>query len=101
MWSEYRILNLLAETSGLSPEFHDCCIRSCIAYTGKYADLTTCPFCKERRYFDESATPPRPRNQYMQYPSIPRLKSLCSSVDYMNYCDYRAYDSKIRDLSKI
>lgn len=38
-----------ARLSGFEPEASDCCVSSCIAYTGVYESETACPFCEEPR----------------------------------------------------
>jgi hypothetical protein len=49
----------------------DCCVNSCLAYTGPRAGLTQCPYthCKEKR-FDATGNP---RKQFSYLPLIPRL----------------------------
>src|SRR5690242_12206381 len=39
----------LRRTTGIEPRLIDCCYNNCIAYTGRYHDSLTCPFCEEPR----------------------------------------------------
>jgi len=41
---------LVRHLSGIVPLAHDMCINTCIAYTGPFADLETCPYCNTPRY---------------------------------------------------
>ncbi|CDO74927.1 hypothetical protein BN946_scf184706.g6 [Trametes cinnabarina] len=47
-----RMQRVVAQITGVVPLETDMCIRSCLAYTGPYADLDSCPFCptNEPRY---------------------------------------------------
>ncbi|KAH9002126.1 hypothetical protein EDB86DRAFT_2800981, partial [Lactarius hatsudake] len=36
--------------SGVVPIEHDMCVRSCVAYTGPYGELESCPRCSSPRY---------------------------------------------------
>jgi len=36
--------------TGIHPRYYDCCINSCVAYTGDRQVLTVCPVCQEPRY---------------------------------------------------
>lgn len=55
-----------------------CCIKSCIAYTGDYADEESCPYCNEPRYKPHPTVPARriPRMRFQYIPIIPRLRNL-------------------------
>lgn len=58
----------------------DCCINSCIAYTGVYKDLDTCPYleCKQPRFEDDPNNPGKQRAQcvFLYIPLIPRLLNM-------------------------
>jgi hypothetical protein len=41
---------LVKHLSGIVPLAHDMCINTCIAYTGPFSDLETCPYCNTPRY---------------------------------------------------
>ena len=87
--SEYKALKLLFDLSDLKPKIHHCCINSCIAYTGKYADLDICPFCQEPRYFDDLDVKQTPRYKYFYIPLIPQLKAIFANPTYRELCMYR------------
>ena len=42
--------------SGIVPLEHDMCTNSCVAYTGPYSNLDSCPRCAEPRYIPGSTT---------------------------------------------
>ncbi|KAL6308758.1 hypothetical protein BKA93DRAFT_815112 [Sparassis latifolia] len=44
-----QIKRQVAELSGVVPLIHDMCINSCLAYTGPFSALETCPKCGESR----------------------------------------------------
>ena len=48
--SEYITKHILGCALELSSEIYNCCIRSCMCFTGKYENDTTCPICKEPHY---------------------------------------------------
>ncbi|EIW62613.1 uncharacterized protein TRAVEDRAFT_76459, partial [Trametes versicolor FP-101664 SS1] len=75
-----------AQLSGFQPELYDCCVNSCIAYTGVYDTENLCPFCEESRW---DASGRRARNQFVYLPIIPRLKSQFANREratQMQYC---------------
>jgi hypothetical protein len=45
--SLYRARSLAEELTQLHPHSIDMCPNSCIAYTGSYADLHSCPYVKK------------------------------------------------------
>lgn len=48
--SHDRTVTLLADLTGMVHRRVDCCMNSCLAYTGQYANMTSCPHCKSERY---------------------------------------------------
>ena len=46
--SLYVITHCIAILSGIEPQWFNCCVNSCIAYTGSYQDLNECPDCSQR-----------------------------------------------------
>lgn len=61
--------------SGFVPEFYDCCLNSCCCFVAQYAEMETCPFCKELRYNADGF----PRQRFMYLPIIPRLVQFTAS----------------------
>lgn len=66
-----RLESRLQRLTGIKPQFIHCCVNSCIAYTGGYADASKCPHCKEDRYI---AGISRARKQFAFIPLVDRLK---------------------------
>lgn len=88
--SIYRTEEKLAKISGLKPQWIDCCINSCMAYTGVNAFLEQCPhtikstkqLCNQRRYFDspDKYGNPKPRRRFLYLPVEERLRSQFAKV---------------------
>jgi len=71
--SQYSAIQTLKRLTGLEERRIDCCIHSCIAFTGIYENDDTCP-CGEPRYDPAfTGTPRRPRKTFSYLPLIPRL----------------------------
>ena len=52
-----QVKQCLLWLSGVVPLEHDMCPNTCVAYTGPYEELDTCPHCPLSRYFPNSNTP--------------------------------------------
>ncbi|KAJ7575210.1 hypothetical protein C8J56DRAFT_801872 [Mycena floridula] len=50
MLSYDQVRRRVKNMTGVTPIVHDMCINSCMAYTGPFAELRRCRYCKERRY---------------------------------------------------
>jgi len=72
--SLYVICNKLAILSGITPQWYDCCVNSCIAYVNDYEDLGECPECSEPRWISGTHHQ-RPRRMFCYLPLIPRLQT--------------------------
>jgi hypothetical protein len=70
-----RRINYLA---GIQPRILDCCINSCLCYTGTYAEADQCHFCKEPRFRGDG----KARKRFTYIPLIPRLLALFRSEEY-------------------
>ncbi|KAH9174053.1 hypothetical protein EDB89DRAFT_1849365, partial [Lactarius sanguifluus] len=82
--SYYKTKRLIAELTGIESIVHDMCINSCIAYTGPFSELDSCPTCSEARYdqfrFEASSgTEKIPRQEFHTILIGPQLQAL--------YCD--------------
>ncbi|EIN08330.1 hypothetical protein PUNSTDRAFT_68401, partial [Punctularia strigosozonata HHB-11173 SS5] len=77
-------INFLA---GFKPHRYDCCINSCMAFTGPREELNQCPHCKTSRYKGDDCTP---RRRFSYLPLIPRLKSLYADPAMASKMRYRA-----------
>ncbi len=53
----------------IQPELVDCCVNSCIAYTGTFRQASMCPHCNAPRYSPSG----RPRNRFLYVPVAHRL----------------------------
>jgi hypothetical protein len=91
-----RILRL----AGWNPLRHDCCINTCIAYTGSLQRLEFCPHCKTPQRDEHGKTAP-----YLTLPLSPQIASLLAASG--KTCEVMKYNiemlesfepSKIRDI---
>ena len=79
--SYYRTNRMVSDLTGIESIVHDMCINSCLAYTGPFADLESCPTCSESRYdqfrLEVSSGRDRiPRQQFHTIPIGPQLQAL-------------------------
>jgi hypothetical protein len=83
------IMTRALHLAGLEPVFIDCCINSCMAFTGNHTKLKNCiwPKCKQPRY-DTSG---KPRKRFCYIPLIPRLKMFMASERFSKLMQYRAH----------
>lgn len=82
---------LAVHITGLTPNKVDICPRSCIAYTGEFKDLTSCPFVRDRerqpcgqaRYKATTTrrSGPSPRAQMMSLPVMATIKAMYSNFE--------------------
>ncbi|KAK0430282.1 hypothetical protein EV421DRAFT_1913079 [Armillaria borealis] len=56
--SFYKAKKLLNTVSGVAPEAHDMCIKSCVGFTGPFAGLEICPYCGEDQYTQPGSSIP-------------------------------------------
>ena len=61
----------LERISGIKRETFDCCINSCMAFTGEHKAAEKCLHCDEDRFFDETR---KPRQTWSYIPLTSRLK---------------------------
>jgi hypothetical protein len=73
-----KLRTRIGVVAGLRGTAIDCCVNSCIAYTGPYADEERCPHCPEPRYKLDPHHPGRrlARRSFQYIPIIPRLIAL-------------------------
>jgi hypothetical protein len=84
--SYYLIKKYVAELSGVCSIEHDMCINSCIAYTGPFKELQTCPECGEPR-FDPFTR--KPRQQLHTIPLGPQLQAIRRGAQSSMEANYR------------
>ncbi|KAA1466791.1 hypothetical protein DENSPDRAFT_749128, partial [Dentipellis sp. KUC8613] len=80
----------LAFLASFKPQIYDCCINSCICYTGPRKMLRECPECKEPRFNASGHS----RKHFTYLPLIPRLLAMVSSDSMASLMRYRHYVHK-------
>ncbi|KAH6901786.1 hypothetical protein BKA70DRAFT_1027687, partial [Coprinopsis sp. MPI-PUGE-AT-0042] len=80
------------------PQAFDCCINSCLCYSGARADEEECAYCHEPRWNAHG----KARKQFNYIPLIPRLQALYSNpnmINKMRYCGDHVYnEDTIEDI---
>ena len=76
--SEYIVGRILECPSKSSVEIYDCCVNSCICFTGEFELLTTCPLCGEPRHDQRR----KARNRFRY---IPRETERQRSIFFRGY----------------
>ncbi|KAG8961311.1 hypothetical protein FRC05_006248 [Tulasnella sp. 425] len=76
----------ISQLSGVRPRQYHCCRKSCCCFTGQYAKLNHCPYCREPRY-DRNGKPVKIFNYQ---PLIPRLKQWFRNPDTVTNLMYRS-----------
>jgi hypothetical protein len=75
--SYHLVKNLAAKATRVVSVLDDMCINSCQAFTGPFADCTTCSVCGEERYADSLARKgQQPRQQVCTIPLGPQIQAL-------------------------
>jgi hypothetical protein len=94
------ILTRVYFLAGIKCKFVDCCVNSCMAFTGPRASLARCLHCKKREPRYNAAGKPRKRWCYI--PLIPRLKTFLSSsamADQMLHRDRHVHEpDRMKDV---
>uniref|UniRef100_D8PTF2 Uncharacterized protein n=1 Tax=Schizophyllum commune (strain H4-8 / FGSC 9210) TaxID=578458 RepID=D8PTF2_SCHCM len=90
---------LVERISGVIPIKHDMCHNSCVAYTGPYAILETCPECGASRYdpIRLAASHGRvkvPQQTFSTMPVGPQLQALYRHPDAARAMAYRSEKTK-------
>jgi len=83
--SEYIVEKRLEVLTGLIPKHFDCCINSCMAFTGSYAYQDYCFYCNERRYNSDH----HPRRQFSYLSLVTQLQGLFSDPATVETLLYR------------
>src|SRR5260221_9687240 len=84
----------ISKLSHVTEVSYDCCPNTCCCFTGTYAGLNSCPFCKHTRYSSEAHS----YKKYKYLPIEPCIKSLYLMDRYakvLHYCSLPR-DSKIK-----
>ncbi|KAF9487455.1 hypothetical protein BDN71DRAFT_1545783, partial [Pleurotus eryngii] len=96
--SEWVVMCRIAILTGIQPEWHDCCINSCIAYTSKYIYHISCPYCGEACRSPTGAV----CRSFAYLPIMPQLRGYFMSskmIDKLQYrSNYRQQDNIVADV---
>ena len=93
----YKLKKFLGKLVPLTPILVDCCINSCVAFTGEFTSENICPECKEPRYRpNETLQISRKQAVYwsiidslkMQYKDKNRSETLCYRHNYTSTHEY-------------
>ena len=96
--SYWVILHRLAILSEIEPVWYDCCVNSCLAYTGEYEALDCCPDCNATRFNDNG----KPRRKFCYLPLIPRLQGYFQNPRMIERLSYRhSYQYDPNNISDI
>lgn len=89
--SFYCVKQLVENLSGVTSIDRDMCVNSCIGYTGPYAELDSCPHCRESRYeLGKNGQPSKkPRKQFSTIPLGPQLQALWRTPEGAQSLHYR------------
>jgi len=79
--SFHAVKQKIEEITGITSIIHDMCVNSCLAYTGPFSELSTCPYCNEPRYEAPPSESHRrknvhiPRQQFHTIPIGPQIQA--------------------------
>jgi len=82
----HQMKKRLEELSELFAESYDCCIKSCVAFTGPHAKLKACPRCRKPRYRRNG----QPMKTYRYIPLIPQLVAFFLNRELNERMRYRS-----------
>ena len=103
--SYYKIKRLVADMTGIESVVHDMCINSCMAYTGPFSELETCPICSESRYElsesqSSSGSQRKPRKKFHTIPVGPQIQALYRDPESASHAHYLR-EERARVLSEV
>ena len=75
----------MEQLAGFKTVLYDCCINSCLCYTGPYNDLDQCLYCQEPRHNADG----KPRQTFKYTPLIPRLHAAHANKACAQQMQYR------------
>lgn len=84
--TQYHIDLEITRLANLKVDKYDCCVNSCVAFTGELAGEDTCPTCRHSRF----KAPNKPHAQYSYISLIPRLQACFASPPVAQQLCYRA-----------
>jgi len=83
--SDFVANRILEQASKLSTEVYECCVNSCMCYTGEFAKLTECSICGEPR-LDKCR---KARNRFRYILIIPQLQAMYKDPKMIKLLLYR------------
>ncbi|KAF9231533.1 hypothetical protein BU15DRAFT_28482, partial [Melanogaster broomeanus] len=83
--SEYIVEKRLGVLSGIVPTEIDCCVNSCMAYTGPHVHEERCLYCGEPRFHKNH----QPRRHFSYIPLSSQLQGLFSDAKMVKKLRYR------------
>ena len=89
-----QIKHHVTDLSSVVPLAHDMCMNTCIAYTGQFSHLESCPYCEESHYDPiqlaaSNRKMKEPCQQLHTMPIGPQLQALYRSEDSAQRMHYR------------
>jgi hypothetical protein len=72
--SLYKVKNKLSKLVNIIPQFIDVCTNSCMAFTGQFANDSSCHYCTTSRYINDDLQKRKPRKVLSYFPLIDRFK---------------------------
>ena len=101
----YKTNRLVADLTGIKSIIHHMCVNSCIAYTGPFMELQSCPICSEPRYdqFRLEASNGKekvPRQEFHTIPVGPQLQALYRESESASHAHY-LHEERSRVLTEI
>ena len=83
--TEYVTNQILENISGLSVQVYDCCVNTCVCFTGEFESHTTCPLCGEPRVDKWN----KAWNRFRYIPIIPHLQAMFQDWDTIDLLLYQ------------
>ncbi|KJA13779.1 hypothetical protein HYPSUDRAFT_151159, partial [Hypholoma sublateritium FD-334 SS-4] len=92
--SLYQVKERIKEITGVYPLMHDMCPNTCIAYTGPFSELDTCPKCDLPRYNPQvlatsGGVRKIPQRRFVTLPVGPQLQALWRTPEGAQAMRYR------------
>lgn len=95
--SHYRVKQKIAKLTGVHSLMRDMCPNTCIAYTGPFSNLETCPKCSQPRYNPASNRHHDQKiaqRQFYTIPLGPQLQALWRSPDSAKAMRHRSVETR-------
>jgi len=91
--SYYKAKRLVTDLSGIESVVHNMCVNSCVAFTGPFLELESCPVCAEPRYNQfriqtSDGKDRAPRQEFHTIPIGPQIQALYRAPESAKYAHY-------------